>query len=675
MRHSSLLWSLVTGLGLLGCRPSEADTDTGVTAVQDSDGDTILDLHERLAGKEDPDGDGLPNWLDTDSDGDGLGDALEAGDTDSATFPIDSDGDEIPDFLDLDSDDNLVADAEEHGLAGELRDTDGDGVGDPWDPDNDGDGLLDVIEAPAGELLDSDRDFAPDYVDVDSDGDGIGDRWEARRSDWGDIPVDTDGDGAPDYLDDNADDDVFPDSQESGISSVLDEPRDTDGDGAPDFQDVDSDGDGISDTDEVEVHGTDPLVRDTDGDGFSDGVEVAVGSSPLDAKVVPPGLVVTVPSRHTREEQYSFSLGIERADFAFVVDAGSNPENAWILEGASLAMLDFMEHVVAELPEPAFSVSAGHSYGTSPWSHDPLPPFELALGTTTDTALVTEAMEGLELAGRLPSGLEAMHQVLTGAGYDLGCDGTYDPTTDVLPWVASASDPFGGTAGGSRDPSLVGVGDRGGVGFRAYTLPVVVFASRSLQVDPTAEEAPNLWYFYEGPGGCPMDAGFAEVVEDFAALGAVFVGLDIGGTAQEWFLPEQQMLDLAYATGSLADVDGDGSTDPLAFEINWAIEDVSPISEALTLAVDSLLDQIEHNNLRAVVEDDAYGFVIESWPEVIEDATEQGEVEFTFQFMGAVPATEDDQVFTFQLGVVNGDDVLLDRQDITVIVPGTTAAR
>lgn len=46
---------------------------------------------------------------------------------------------------------------------------------------------------------------------------------------------------------------------------------------------IDSDGDGLTDDDEINIHGTDPNNPDTDGDGFNDGVEVSMGTLPLDA--------------------------------------------------------------------------------------------------------------------------------------------------------------------------------------------------------------------------------------------------------------------------------------------------------------------------------------------------------------------------------------------------------
>ena len=45
------------------------------------------------------------------------------------------------------------------------------------------------------------------------------------------------------------------------------------------------------------------------------------------------------------------------------------------------------------------------------------------------------------------SAMEALYQALTGVGYDQDCDGSYDSSTDVKPFVSDATDPFRGGAG------------------------------------------------------------------------------------------------------------------------------------------------------------------------------------------------------------------------------------
>jgi len=94
----------------------------------DDDGDTVSNFDEQSSIPRDTDGDTTPDYLDDDSDGDGISDADEAGDTNVSTPPVDSDGDGTPDFQDLDSDNDSISDADEVTLGTDptLFDTDGD---------------------------------------------------------------------------------------------------------------------------------------------------------------------------------------------------------------------------------------------------------------------------------------------------------------------------------------------------------------------------------------------------------------------------------------------------------------------------------------------------------------------------------------------------------------------
>lgn len=71
----------------------------------DLDDDTIenrnevLDTNRLPVPNDDVDGDGVVNWLDSDSDGDGALDIVEAGDRDPCTPAADTDGNGIPDYL------------------------------------------------------------------------------------------------------------------------------------------------------------------------------------------------------------------------------------------------------------------------------------------------------------------------------------------------------------------------------------------------------------------------------------------------------------------------------------------------------------------------------------------------------------------------------------------------
>jgi hypothetical protein len=169
-------------------------------------------------------------------------------------------------------------------------DTDGDGIGNNADPDDDGDGLSDAEEQLAG----------TDPLNSDTDGDGVGDATDA-------FPLDHDNDGLSDE-----------EEQLAGTDPVN---PDTDGDGLldgfeiasgfdpllPGEQNADPDGDGLDNLAE-QAAGTDPLDPDSDGDGLSDGDEVVSGSNPI---VAPTPIVWAAVSPDVTVELGDVSVGPE----------------------------------------------------------------------------------------------------------------------------------------------------------------------------------------------------------------------------------------------------------------------------------------------------------------------------------------------------------------------------
>jgi hypothetical protein len=674
-RFSSLSLALAGGLGIAcsdddSTKLPDADaeaSDSGISyTYDDADGDTIIDIHDGM--EEDADGDGDLNYMDEDSDGDTIKDRLEAGDGDPLTLPRDSDGDGTADYLDTDSDNNCVSDEDEKRATGEGPvDTDGDGIRDFADPDNDGDGILDVDEI-GGDcaLLDSDEDGTPDYMDLDSDGDGIYDVYEAGNSEFDTDAADTDGDGIPDYLDSDSDDDGIPDTTEGGVTEDGGEPRDTDGDGIYDFADTDSDGDSLSDADEIGVWNTDPYDPDTDGDGYSDGGEVAAGTDPLDEGSVVDGVYVEVPERTNIEELFNFTLEIQLGDVAFLIDTtGSmgSTANAMASEFTTI-----VSSLTTTIPDAEYAVGTYDDYACCGYGYSSNGdrPFIMRQQVTDDTAQVNNVLNTqvqLHYGGDGPeSSMEAIYQGASGEGYDMNCDRSFDSSTDVQPFLASATDPYGGSAGQHYSSSGSGGGLNGGFGFRDYALPVIVFATDYDLRDPDNG--------YPGPGGCPQDAGESDVVAALSDLGGYVIGIQANNYTST---PYNQMVQLANASGSFADTDGDGvSDDPLAFR--WTGSS-STFRTTITNAIEDLVSSIKFEKVSLEVDGDSWGFVTGIDPEYFTDIdTSAGsqEIEFVLEFRGVVAATTEDQLFRLTLTVIGDDTVLLDTKDIIVLVPGSS---
>ncbi len=169
----------------------------------DSDNDGILDNREAQQCND------FVASCTNDSDGNGLDDHYEShpGAGEGLT-PVNSDTDSYPDYLDIDSDDDGIPDnVEAQPTDGYVppsgTDTDGDGLDDGYEGSNlnDPTDVNDEIDDPANDLPDTDGTEDVNYRDVDDDGDGIDTPDEDADGDGDPTNDDTDGDGTPDYLD------------------------------------------------------------------------------------------------------------------------------------------------------------------------------------------------------------------------------------------------------------------------------------------------------------------------------------------------------------------------------------------------------------------------------------------------------------------------------------------
>ncbi|NND80364.1 MAG: hypothetical protein HKN53_10735, partial [Maribacter sp.] len=166
------------------------DDDGIIDTIEDDNQDGDNDPYTNPT---DTDGDGIPNYHDKDSDNDGILDIVEAQTTanyiepcgiDSdgnglddhyeetpgscgGLTPIDTDGDTIPDYLDIDSDndgilDNIEAQTTSGYIAISGEDGNHNGLDDNYEPECKCEGLTPV---------DTDSDEFPDFRDIDSDND------------------------------------------------------------------------------------------------------------------------------------------------------------------------------------------------------------------------------------------------------------------------------------------------------------------------------------------------------------------------------------------------------------------------------------------------------------------------------------------------------------------------
>ncbi len=213
-----------------------ADLDSDNDGILDAWEDLNLDNdNDPVTNATDSDRDGIPDYLDIDSDNDGIPDNVEAQTTadyiapsgldannnglDDAyeqngnvgLIPINTDNEDLPDYLDDDSDNDGVPDAiEAHdanhdGIADVVligTDTDNDGLDDGYEGNNLNDiDANDEIDNPLDDLPNTDEDDEVDYRDTDDDDDGIATIDEDVNGDGNWANDDTNNNGIPNYLD------------------------------------------------------------------------------------------------------------------------------------------------------------------------------------------------------------------------------------------------------------------------------------------------------------------------------------------------------------------------------------------------------------------------------------------------------------------------------------------
>jgi aspartate 1-decarboxylase len=159
----------------------------------DSDGDGVANIFDL-----DDENDGIPDieeagykaysngsskmdsgtWVD--ANGNGILDAIDAQIAGGTYLIPDTDGDGVPNYLDLDSDNDSFFDIDEGGLSNGDGDINDDGKGDLVDTDKDGildlnDNLVGFGTTAKSYAQDTDNNGTPDYLQLDSNNDGIKD--------------------------------------------------------------------------------------------------------------------------------------------------------------------------------------------------------------------------------------------------------------------------------------------------------------------------------------------------------------------------------------------------------------------------------------------------------------------------------------------------------------------
>ncbi|SHM15440.1 T9SS type A sorting domain-containing protein [Hymenobacter psychrotolerans] len=234
-----------------------------------------------------------------DANRDGLDDRISLTLNTTVGLLADRDGDAVPNYRDLDTDNDGIPDMIEANNGAILPGATYAGqytASAAVANDNDGDGLVNIVDP--DELVtililnsDKDGDGLRNYMDKDSDNDGIPDMREANLgalidgnsdSEGQTVPValagnDQDSDGHYDAVDPNSAAGAAFATPATNQNRII---IDTDGDGIVDWLDLDSDNDGILDNREAQSTADfrAPLGIDSDGDGLDNAYDINGGS-------------------------------------------------------------------------------------------------------------------------------------------------------------------------------------------------------------------------------------------------------------------------------------------------------------------------------------------------------------------------------------------------------------
>lgn len=481
--------------------PNTEDPDSDNDGVPDAFEGSYGQPRACAVSPPDSDMDGVYDFVDTDANGDGIADSAQAGPSPGqpggettppadclqgggrgieqravsgwTCHPFDTDGDGTPDYADTDADGDRIANTVEIAPGGATAptDTDMDGTPDWRDIDSDGDTVADRAEG----SNDRDGDGAGNWRDLDSDGDspmGSDVNTDAREA----------GDGDP-------------------ATAPVECPRELNvrtldvsmpaPDGIPDFLDSDSDNDGLSDREEAEA-GTDRCNPDSDGDGQLDSAEVAwcrghtrTGcGSDASVRIPDTDYYLILPfDGPTVNRELEFGSNLRVADVFFLTDTTGSMGGPLSNVRASIATprTGLIDSITAIIPDTYFGVShyddfpTGGFGGTTDralWPVCPGPPGTTGCirnsGITVQPPSMSAAVQATVNAITLGGGsdgpesqVEALYQTITGEGlYDRSrtdaCMG--DPGRSPC-WVA---------------PNACVDGARGMPCFRGGALPIVI---------------------------------------------------------------------------------------------------------------------------------------------------------------------------------------------------------
>lgn len=383
-----------------------------------------------------------------------------------------------------------------------------------------------------------------------------------------------------------------------------------------------------------------------------------------------PDLVFVLPYLGPAQStDLEFTVEVRQLDVHFSVDTtGSFGGEIDELQASLLDVV--LPGIRAGVADASLGVSRFEDFPVPPYGDVDDRPFRLLQGQTTSDRLVERGVAGLEPLGNgfdePESSPEALYQVATGEGLFLG--------------GGSIVAPFDGDAEGNR----------GGVGFRAGALPVVVQVTDARPHEDSEYHA-------------PIDAhSMSQVERALRDLGARVVGIASGEDARPY------LEHMALETGAIAEPThgqcttgvGGATREPHASGVCPLVYDIESggagLSHTIVDAVEALLQSIVFDTVSLVILDDEVGFVTETLPaeaepppgspapglaDLVPPGGDGALDSFTAVHAGTrlrfhlvlandvVRPSDYEQIFFLRARIVADEQTILDEQTIEVVVP------
>jgi hypothetical protein len=367
----------------------------------------------------------------------------------------------------------------------------------------------------------------------------------------------------------------------------------------------------------------------------------------------------------------TYETQIQMGDIMFILDETGS------MQGTLTNVKNNFQQVAAQaatlIPNLTFGAASFDDYNYGIMGAGSDKPYHHRQQQSSNLALTQSALNGLYAGGGWDwpeSTIEAVYQAATGFGYDMDCDGNYDPADDVRPFVSGPTDAFGGSVAGNYNASTPGSGDQGGNGFREGAVPILIYATDATVRNAFApyDDGPKSAIFGSGglPLGCAPDASTPLLNAAMAEINAKAIGIAARTTDA---MGAMQLV--AQFTSSWLDLDGDGSPDSDEWMV-WSSTSYNIVNQIMD-GIEEFTSNVTYDMTMEATDPD--GTIVDVVPPVMYDVPAMNTVSFTLTLY---PTPEEaatifsDTVYVVPTTLYGDGEIILAYWDLIFVIEATT---